>query len=364
MNGSFFNRFITAGIVIAIGVVFFLNQTGIISTQLSIGEMISNFWPLILIVIGLKGVFSKDSHKHGGGFWVMIIIGVVFLARNMGWSDWSIGDIIPYIWPIIIILVGINMLRKPSRKRRKQDVPPSDDWKSYDGYGDGDVPPAPPLHPGPTDPFSPEQEQKQAGSVNGAPFQQNGFEGGKSKIDLEKEQPIGSVWKEQAKQHYSDQRKEWKQQYREQRKEWKNEKNHCSGKSEWWNNDPNTQTRSNFIGDIHIGHDHWELQPINISHFIGDTVIDLTKAQIAYGETKITVSSFIGDVKVYVPNDYEVGIHVQSSVFIGDVKFLGKKEQGMFKSMNMASPSYAEADKKIRLVVSSFIGDVRVTRVG
>lgn len=154
----------------------------------------------------------------------MIIIGVVFLARNMGWSDWSIGDIIPYIWPIIIILVGINMLRRPSRKRRKQDVPPSDDWKSYDGYGDGDVPPAPPLHPGPTDPFSPEQEHKQAGSVNGAPFQQNGFEGGKFKINLEKEQPVGSVWKEQAKQHYRDQRKEWKQQYREQRKEWKNEK--------------------------------------------------------------------------------------------------------------------------------------------
>ncbi|WP_338555096.1 cell wall-active antibiotics response protein LiaF [Paenibacillus sp. KS-LC4] len=328
MNGSFFNRFITAGIVIAIGVVFFLNQTGIISTQLSIGEIISNFWPLILIVIGLKGVCSKDAHRHGGGFWVMIIIGAVFLARNMGWSNWSIGDIMPYIWPIIIILVGINMLRKPSRKRRKQHEPPTEDWKSYDGYGDGDVPPAPPLHPGPTDPFAP-------------------------KINLEKERTIDSVWKEQAKQHYRDQRKEWK-----------NEKNHYSGKSEWWNNDPNVQTRSNFIGDIHIGHDHWELQPINISHFIGDTVIDLTKAQIAYGETKITVSSFIGDVKVYVPNDYEVGIHVQSSVFIGDVKFLGKKEQGMFKSMDMASPSYAEADKKIKLVVSSFIGDVRVTRVG
>ncbi|MCK9911716.1 cell wall-active antibiotics response protein LiaF, partial [Microbacteriaceae bacterium K1510] len=89
-----------------------------------------------------------------------------------------------------------------------------------------------------------------------------------------------------------------------------------------------------FIGDIHLGHDYWDLVPLNISHFIGDTVIDLTRANIAPGETRITVSSFIGDVKVFLPTDSDIGIQVVSSAFIGDSKVLGRKEGGMFRHMD------------------------------
>jgi lia operon protein LiaF len=134
---------------------------------------------------------------------------------------------------------------------------------------------------------------------------------------------------------------------------------------EWWNhNDPNVINRSGFIGDIHMGQDYWELKPMNISHFIGDTVLDLTKADIPYGETKVNISSFIGDVKVYVPNDYDLGIQVVSSAFIGDVKVLGQKEGGIFTNVNAKSPRYSESDKKIKLIVSTFIGDTRVIKVG
>jgi lia operon protein LiaF len=133
---------------------------------------------------------------------------------------------------------------------------------------------------------------------------------------------------------------------------------------EWWENDPSVQNRSGFIGDIHIGHDHWELKPLNISHFIGDTVIDLTKAHIPFGETRITISSFIGDVKIYLPNDYEVGIHVVSSAFIGDARVLDMRDSRLFRSMDVETPSYKDTDKKIKLVCSTFIGDVRVTKVG
>ncbi len=102
----------------------------------------------------------------------------------------------------------------------------------------------------------------------------------------------------------------------------------------------------------------------NISHFIGDTVLDLTKAQIPAGETRVHISSFIGDVKVFLPNDFEVGIHVVSSAFIGDVAVLDHKEGGIFKNMNIETPFYQDTDKKVTLVVSTFIGDVRVTKVG
>ena len=41
--------------------------------------------------------------------------------------------------------------------------------------------------------------------------------------------------------------------------------------------------RHGFIGDVHLGQEAWELKPIQISHFIGDSVIDLTRASIPLG---------------------------------------------------------------------------------
>jgi len=103
---------------------------------------------------------------------------------------------------------------------------------------------------------------------------------------------------------------------------------------------------------------------MNISLFIGDTVLDLTKAQIPYGETRINISSFIGDVKVFVPNDRDLGLSVISSSFIGDTKVYERHEGGFFKHVKFETPYYHEADKRIRLNVSSFIGDVRIVKVG
>jgi lia operon protein LiaF len=69
-------------------------------------------------------------------------------------------------------------------------------------------------------------------------------------------------------------------------------------------------------------------------------------------------------VKVFLPNDSEVGVNVVSSAFIGDVAVLERKEGGIFKNMNVVTPYFHETDKKVKLVVSTFIGDVRVTKVG
>ncbi|WP_424766342.1 cell wall-active antibiotics response protein LiaF [Paenibacillus sp. sgz302251] len=331
MNGNFLNRLFTGLIIIAVGVVFLLRQMGHVT--IDIGDIISTYWPVILIIVGIKGLLTGRSHGSGSGWWgaIVLLIGFVFLGRNLGWFAWSLGDIISYIWPVIIIIVGINLIWRPKSRRYQ---PPADDWKSYRPYQDNsDVPPAPPLHPDPTK-SSPEK---------------TGIDLGKS--SQEAKQSYGSHAHSEETASYKKSHKHHKRNYKEH--------------MEWWNHsDPNVQTRSGFIGDIHIGHDYWDLKPLNISHFIGDTVLDLTKAQIGLGETKICISSFIGDVKIYVPNDFEVGVQVVSSAFIGDVKVLERKEGGMFNNINIQSPFYTESDKKIKLIVSTFIGDVRVTKVG
>lgn len=80
-----------------------------------------------------------------------------------------------------------------------------------------------------------------------------------------------------------------------------------------------------------MGKEVFTLKPMNISSFIGDTVIDLTKAQIPYGETKIVISHFIGDVKIFVPEDMDLGISLTSSSFLGDMKLLGTKRGGFWE---------------------------------
>ncbi|MBH5319263.1 hypothetical protein I6N90_15775 [Paenibacillus sp. GSMTC-2017] len=338
MGGNFASRLFTGLVIITVGVIFLLRQLGYIS--IGIGEIFSMFWPCILIYFGASQFISSRCN-FSSTWWaaVMILIGFIFLGNNLEWFTWSIGDVIPYLIPFIIIFVGLRMIWRP---KSKPQTPPSDDWKSYRPYTDeADIPPAPPLHPDPTGLSHFPEEVKD-----------------ETKDDLGSSQQFKSSNSYDETMHHEH----IKPKKRKSHNQW-----HESNKEhvEYWSSgDPNVMNRSNFIGDIHMGHDHWELKPLNISHFIGDTVLDLTKAQIPFGETKINISSFIGDVKVYVPNDYDIGIKVVSSAFIGDVKILGQKEGGLFTSVTLQSPRYSDSEKKIKLVVSTFIGDTRVTKVG
>ncbi|MBW7474620.1 cell wall-active antibiotics response protein [Paenibacillus oenotherae] len=267
-----------------------------------------------------------------------------------------------FIWPVIIIFFGLKMIMKPKKKEQSS---PADEWKEYnysDPRSDEYVPPAPPLHPDPTKPQeaeSADQPQNPDPQRDDRSAQSNSRSAG---INLGKSgQSYGSYdYKEYSKAERLAQRAE------KIRARIEHKAHRCGHKSreEWWNYNPNAQTRSGFIGDIYMGSDYWELKPLNISHFIGDTVLDLTKAQIPPGETTINISSFIGDVKVFLPNDMETGVRVVSSAFIGDVSVLEQKEGGIFKHMNIETPYFPETEKRIKLHVSTFIGDVRVTKVG
>jgi lia operon protein LiaF len=343
MNGNVFHRLFWGLIIIVLGIGFLLRQTGLL--DFDIGELFARFWPVFPILVGIQGLMAARTSGNQSGWWsggIPLAIGIIFLGRNLGVFTWSFGEIIQVAWPVILIVVGMNMILRPRGSRRRRGS--SDEWREYpspppmppDGRSvppmAAPIPPAPPLHP---DPFKPGNETPPAA-------------------------PDYEMSQEEARHARRNERQE----YRDTRREMRHQGKHHRERVEWWNSDPGVQTRSGFIGDIHLGHDYWELKPMNISHFIGDTVLDLTKAQIPAGETKITISSFIGDVKVFIPNDFEVGIHVVSSAFLGDASVLEQREGGLFKNMNVETPYYHETDKKIRLIVSTFIGDVRVTKVG
>lgn len=336
--------------LIAIGAFFMLNQLGYI--DMDFGELIRTFWPVILILTGFNALIQ-------GAFWglILLAIGGYFQLSYLGVLTVDIGSAMRMLVPFILIMVGVGMLIRPRKNRHRDKYrdrkrwdegywhehggqhdrpyseprPLDDDFdqtfnKHFNKDGVSDVPPPPGYDEtgsavgGDSDrrykePFGRNQSQ----SSDYDPFS---YKGSVPPPPPPPPPPMGSGSKF------------------------------------------DTVNKSGFIGDIHLGSDYWELKPMNISHFIGDTVIDLTKAQVSYGETKINVSSFIGDVKVYVPNDMDLGVVVSSSSFLGDVRVFNQEKEGFMNNLQVETPYYYEAGKKVKISVSTFIGDVKVMKVG
>ena len=346
MRPRMFGRVLGGLVLLTIGAMFLLRQLGIVSFDFDIGYLFATFWPLILIAVGVQGLTQR-----GGAWWGVFLLGLgaFFQIRNLGLIDLSLGDVIRYGWPVALIWWGLSMIFRPESKKRSENG-----WKSYpprsdDPFHGGDrpVPPPPPLHPNPLDLDyePPKSGEPGAGTYPGG----SAAPGADGHHGAHGWNGAGGPGSDGG---------------------WSNPGGHGGGAKRahdcrsGWSSDPNAENRSGFIGDIHVGGDYWELRPMNISLFIGDTVLDLTKAQIPCGETRVNISSFIGDVKVFVPNDRDLGISVSSNSFIGDTKVIDRYEGGFFKNVKFETPYYHEADRRVRLNVSSFIGDVRIVKVG
>lgn len=358
MKRRFTSQIFGGLILIGIGAMFLLRQLGY--TDFSLGYLISNYWPVILILMGMKRLLGTgDEQQKGGsspiGGFFFLAIGVFFLGRNLDWFDISAGDFFKMFIPIMLIGGGLYVIFKPR----------------------GSVPPVPPAPTSPPDYFP----------------------SGKSSLDVEPPKPLDSTLDEQFEQKFgkpsggrdwninlqkdeeededgtgafkstAESRWQEKQERHERRRQERHER-HARRHGEWHEefheaeSNKESTNRSAFIGDVHMGREHFQLKNTNVSQFIGDTVLDLTNAQIAYGETKINISAFIGDIKVYIPNDMDLGISVNSSSFIGDMEVLDQSRSGFMSSVQCKTPYYKEAGKKVRINVSAFIGDIKVKTVG
>jgi len=88
-------------IVAGIGVLFLLNNLNIVYFH-----DWWKFWPLILIAFGATRLVDSPhtNEKTFGG--VIVVIGAVFLATNLGLVSWRVWQ----LWPLILIGAGILML--------------------------------------------------------------------------------------------------------------------------------------------------------------------------------------------------------------------------------------------------------------
>lgn len=385
MNRHFINKTFWGLLLIAAGVLFLLNQQGII--QVDPVDLAVDYWPVFLIWAGLHGIVANARSGHSwGGIWnaLLILLGTYFLLNNLDVDFVHNMDLWQFAVPGLLIILGFSMLakgpssryedrktalkqeRREERDRRRQERDEEREHRRQERderrqerhhHHSGNV------EEEPVPPFDPEYSRKIEQDLDQVFHERVVKKLGEDPFPLASEAGIGASAPKNGQEPPSmkGQEESWKSSWKEGwKQEWKD-----NWKDTWQDHKSRRPVeRSNFIGDIYLGRDYWHLEPMNISHFIGDTMIDLTKASIPMGETKLSVSAFIGDVKVFVPNDIQLEISVTASAFIGDMQVLERYEGGMFRNMKYDTRNYAEADKKIHLTVSMFIGDIIVKRVG
>ncbi|WP_151735348.1 cell wall-active antibiotics response protein LiaF [Paenibacillus tengchongensis] len=361
MKSKFMSQLLGGMLLIGLGALFLLRQLGY--TDFSVGDLFADYWPLFLIWLGVSQL-SEARSKSGSLFGGLLFtaMGVFFLGRNLDWFDFSAGDFFKLLFPVLLILGGLSVIFKP----RQSHTPP---------------PPPPPEPPVPPQPFSrdadpldvpapsplestlDEEFERKFGKPAGKTEPTGYMASGVAEEQRETAEGIGR-FHSHAEKHWQDNRErhERRRQEREERHSHRHGEWHGEFRQEYGSSE--TLNRSAFIGDVHIGREPFQLKHTNISQFIGDTVLDLTSAQIPYGETKINISAFVGDIKVYIPEDMDLAVSVNGSSFIGDMQVLDQSRSGFMGSVQCKTPYYKEAGKKVRINVSAFIGDIKVKSVG
>ncbi|WP_414840049.1 cell wall-active antibiotics response protein LiaF [Carnobacterium sp. TMP28] len=119
--------------------------------------------------------------------------------------------------------------------------------------------------------------------------------------------------------------------------------------------------KRNWLGNERIGNTVYEWDDINVTVFMGDTIIDLGNTLLPKDESYVIVRKGFGKTRILVPAG--IGIMIQHSAFKGKVHF----ERDIFalnnESLKLYSEQYDENTRKIKLITTVLVGDLEVITI-
>ena len=95
-------RAVVGILIISAGVILLMDAMGF---DLNID--VWDFWPLILIALGMKKILNHSCRKHYVTGGLLIFFGIILLLRNLDILYFTFSD----IWPVILILIGIGIIK-------------------------------------------------------------------------------------------------------------------------------------------------------------------------------------------------------------------------------------------------------------
>ncbi|MEW5800322.1 MAG: DUF5668 domain-containing protein [Bacteroidota bacterium] len=95
-------QFVLGILIIAVGVVFMLDNLEILYA----GDFL-RYWPALLVVWGISKVAQSPGSPGKTFGWILIVIGSFMLLDRLDFITFRIRD----WWPLILIIIGLNFLR-------------------------------------------------------------------------------------------------------------------------------------------------------------------------------------------------------------------------------------------------------------
>ncbi len=94
---------------------------------------------------------------------------------------------------------------------------------------------------------------------------------------------------------------------------------------------------------------------------VGDVDLDLTRAVLPPGETRIRLFGFVGNVELLIPED--IGVAISSHAFVTDAKVLGENIDHFWVPYSNNSSNYLTAEKKLVVESGMFVASIKVQQL-
>lgn len=107
------------------GLILILLGGGLLLDQLNIfdfGDIISLYWPSLLIILGIIGLFDRKSSKTGNV--IIITLGALLQLNRLDYVD---IDIFRLFFPLILIIVGLSIIFSKGTRKHSSPVEP-EEW--------------------------------------------------------------------------------------------------------------------------------------------------------------------------------------------------------------------------------------------
>lgn len=91
--------------LIVLGVIFLLNNLGLLADNA--WDLLLRLWPVLLIAWGLDDLIRRDG---AAGPMLMIGLGVVFLLNNYGLISVGVWSLLIALWPLLLVAWGFDLI--------------------------------------------------------------------------------------------------------------------------------------------------------------------------------------------------------------------------------------------------------------
>lgn len=125
---------------LVVGVIVILVGAALLADRLwlELGFDVWDFWPVILIIIGLGMLIQPKVHQKPVTGAVFVGVGILFLLDNLHYITFGFTE----LWPILVIIVGVEIIRGGCKvhSHRRHHGCCGEDWsKNRHQNGTGNV---------------------------------------------------------------------------------------------------------------------------------------------------------------------------------------------------------------------------------